>query len=263
MVKLSISNIGWTDIEDKKMYNIMKQKGFTGLEIAPTRIFLKNTYNNIVAAREWSKKLLQDFGLCVSSMQSIWYGKKERIFGSNDERQTLFDYTKKAIDFAEIIGCENLVFGCPRNRHMPEGANMETAVAFFHELGDYAFKHNCAIAIEGNPPIYNTNFLNTTKEAMDFIKLVNSKGCLLNLDTGTMIENKEDMSQFDGETDLIHHVHISEPGMKLIHKREMHKELAAMLRESNYQGFVSIEVKPQDNIESLLEVMEYVADIFQ
>ena len=37
-MKLSISNIGWTAQNDNVMYELLAQKGFNGLEIAPTRI---------------------------------------------------------------------------------------------------------------------------------------------------------------------------------------------------------------------------------
>ena len=46
----------------------------------------------------------------VASMQSIWYQRTEKLFGSEAERETLLSYTKQAIDFAEAAGCPNLVF---------------------------------------------------------------------------------------------------------------------------------------------------------
>ena len=36
-------------------------------------------------------------------MQSIFYGRTEKIFQSQKERKDLIEYTKKAIDFAEYI----------------------------------------------------------------------------------------------------------------------------------------------------------------
>ena len=41
---LSISNIGWEALHDQEVYALMKACGFTGLEIAPTRIFPENPY---------------------------------------------------------------------------------------------------------------------------------------------------------------------------------------------------------------------------
>ena len=40
--KLAISNIAWHKSDDEAVYTAMQQAGFTGLEIAPTRIFPRN-----------------------------------------------------------------------------------------------------------------------------------------------------------------------------------------------------------------------------
>ena len=46
-MKLSISNIGWTVEQDSQVYELMKKYGFTGLEIAPTRIFPEAPYEKL------------------------------------------------------------------------------------------------------------------------------------------------------------------------------------------------------------------------
>ena len=262
-MKFSISNIGWVNESNQKVYELMKNNGFSGLEIAPTRIFPENPYQNLNVAKEWSISIKNEYGFIISSMQSIWYGRSEKVFGTKEERSTLLEYTKKAIDFAEVIGCSNLVFGSPKNRSIPDGLTAEESIPFFRQIGDYAFAHNCVIAMEANPPIYNTNFLNTTKQALEFIKMVNSDGFLLNLDVGTMIENGEKVSVLDGNEQYIHHVHISEPRLKPIEKRKLHTQLAALLKEIGYDRYISIEVGKQDKIEALSLMMEYVKDVFQ
>ena len=122
-------------------------------------------------------------------MQSIWRGKSENIFASDTERRQLAQYTKRAIDFAALIGCGNLVFGCPNNRRTSGISNVEKiSVSFFKEIGDYAWENGTCVALEALPPIYNTNYINTTKQAIELIQKVGSKGFLLNLDVGTMIQ---------------------------------------------------------------------------
>lgn len=120
-MNLSISNIGWMEDQDNLIYKMMNQYGFSGLEIAPTRIFPEAPYDKLEEARNWADKLKKLYGFSVPSMQSIWYGRREGIFGTEEEFQTLIAYTKKAVDFAMAIGCGNLVFGCPKNRNIPEG----------------------------------------------------------------------------------------------------------------------------------------------
>ncbi len=261
-MKLSVSNIAWTAEQDAWAYDKMKQYGFTGLEIAPTRIFPEAPYEDTVRSRTWRKALEVSYGFSVPSMQSIWYGRKERIFGSGRERDILLSYTKKAIDFAESVDCKNLVFGCPRNRSLPEGAEAGAAVGFFKALGEYAQAHGTVVGMEANPPIYHTNYINDTQSALSLIAQVASPGFLLNLDVGTMLENGEEAALLSGRVHLISHVHISEPGLGCIRPRRLHGELAALLRSEGYQGFVSIEMGKQENPKSLEEAMAYVKECF-
>lgn len=267
-MKLSISNIAWDAEHDKSVYEIMDQMGFSGLEIAPTRWVQKTPYENVEKACQIAKMLKKDYGFVVSSMQSIWFGKSEQIFANEKERQELLEYTKKAIDYAQAIGCKNLVFGCPKSRNILEEwalspEETETiAVTFFRELGDYAALKGTVIGMEANPAIYNTNFVNTTEQAFDLIEKVNSKGFLLNLDVGTMIQNEEAISLLKGKVHLINHIHVSEPWLKPIEERKLHKELVETLIEENYEKFISIEMGKQEDIDVIQNVMKYISEVF-
>lgn len=257
-MELSISNIGWTAEQDSQVYEFMQRYGFSGLEIAPTRIFPENPYDKLDAAGKWAEDLKKQYGFLVPSMQSIWYGRQEKIFGSKEEFDVLVKYTKKAIDFASVIGCKNLVFGCPRNRSLPEGENTETGIKFFSEIGDYAASKGTVIGMEANPLIYNTNYINDTLSAIELIKTVDSAGFKLNLDMGTMIHNQEDVAELVGNVDFINHVHISEPGLKPVEERTIHRELKDILLAEGYKGFVSIEMGKVDDVGILDKKMQYL-----
>ena len=261
-MKLSISNIAWKAGQDQTVYKMMQTYGFTGLEIAPTRIFPKNPYQDLEAAKEWAKSLTEEYGFTVPSMQSIWFGKTERIFGTKEEREELLSYTKKAIDFASSIGCKNLVFGCPKNRFLQEGEDVAIAIPFFRELGEYAFAHGTLIGMEANPPIYNTNYINNTLSAFELIDEVHSEGFKLNFDLGTVICNQEDLNELIGRVHMINHVHISEPSLNPIEKRELHAALKTILQKEDYQGFVSIEMGNKDNLDLVENAMKYIKEIF-
>lgn len=261
-MKLSISNIGWAAEQDSQVYGLMQKYGFSGLEIAPTRIFPENPYGKLDSAKEWAADLKKQYGFVVPSIQSIWYGRQEKIFGPKDEFNTLECYTRKAVDFASVTGCRNLVFGCPRNRNLPDGANAEIGIRFFKKIGDYAASRGTVIGMEANPPIYNTNYINDTLSAIELIREVNSAGFKLNLDMGTMIYNQELTAELAGNVRLVNHVHISEPGLKPIEKRNIHNELKEILLDGGYQGFVSIEMGLVDDIRVLGEKMRYVKGVF-
>ncbi len=261
-MKLSISNIGWPQENDPAVYKMMKDIGYEGLEIAPTRVFPEKPYDRLEEASSWAGEIREKYGFVIPSMQSIWYGRNEKLFGTEKEREALVEYTQKAIDFAQTIGCKNLVFGCPRNRNLTEGADENTAVEFFRTIGQYAAQHNTVVGMEANPPIYNTNYINDTKSALDLIEKVGTDGFKLNLDVGTMIENEEEVNILAGREQLINHVHISEPGLKPIKQRPLHKALFKKLTENGYNGFVSIEVGRQENVVELENMMRYVWEIF-
>ena len=88
-MKLSISNIAWTAENDAEMYQFLQKSGYQGLEIAPTRIFPEAPYDKLAEAKEWAWELKEKYGLEIPSMQSIWYGHQEKIFGSKEERNIL------------------------------------------------------------------------------------------------------------------------------------------------------------------------------
>lgn len=260
-MNLSVSNIGWTADQDNQIYEIMKKYGFSGLEIAPTRIFPEAPYDKREEAKSWADNLKKRYGFSVPSMQSIWYGRQEKIFGTEREFQTLIAYTKKAVDFAAAIGCGNLVFGCPKNRNMPEGVDPKTGVRFFREIGDYAVAKGTVVGMEANPPIYNTNYVNSTSEAFALIEEVSSAGFKMNLDVGTMIQNEERVDELIGRTHLINHIHISEPGLKPIEHREIHAALRNLMIVEGYKGYISIEMGRVD-VKLLEEKINYVRRIF-
>ena len=263
-MKYAISNIAWSAEDDGKMYAFLKEQGIQGLEIAPTRLFT-NPYDNLEMAHEYAWMLKNRYGLTVCSMQSIWYGVQQSIFGSDEDRAFLIDYTKKAILFAESMGIKNLVFGCPRNRNMPRGDEKQLwdiAKKFFKELGDFAFEHNTVLAIEPNPVIYNTNFLNYTKDACEFVKQVDSPGLKVNIDMGTMIYNKENPHLVKTYKNVVNHIHISAPGLAYIQQYPEYKTLKKVLSKIEYDGYLSVEMGNQNDIEKVKQAVLFLKGAF-
>jgi sugar phosphate isomerase/epimerase len=257
-MNLSISNIAWSPEHDEEMYRFLQSQGFSGLEIAPTRIFPENPYGHLAEAREFAHRIKTQFGLAICSMQSIWYGMTQNIFGADGDRQALIDHTKRAIDFAAVLGCGNLVFGCPKNRRIPSADCLPVAHAFFKAIGDYAAEHHAVVALEPNPPYYNTNFINTTREAFDFCRKVQSRGLKVNVDLGTCIHYGERVGFLNENIDIVNHIHISEPMLAPIEKRELHAEL----KNLDFNRYFSIEMINQNDLEAVKEKVRYIKEVF-
>ena len=264
-MKLSISNIAWSVEYDDEMYTFLADNGFDGIEAAPTRIFPETPYDRLAEAEEYSKRLKDSYGLSILSIQSIWYGITESIFGSDSDRKKLVEYTKKAIDFTKALGCRNLVYGCPKNRAIPPGTANYLSVAcdFFCAVGTYAADCGVCAAIEPNPPIYNTNFINTTTEAFDLCKKLNNPGIKINLDLGTMIHYGEKTEILKDNIALINHIHVSEPYLAPIEKRHLHRELISELRELKYSKCISVEMGSPNDLELVKKSALYIKELLE
>ena len=198
--KLSASNIGWDKKDDPRVIARMKELGYQGLEIAPTRLFPDTPYAHRNMAAMLGIALRREFDFSVPSMQSIWFGVEGNIFAPEAQRD-LLETTNCAFKFAHAMGCHSLVFGCPRARNIPEGRTEAEAREFFRKAAMIADSYHSQLAMEANPPIYHTNFLNTTRQAIDFVRSMKVPGLSVNLDVGTMVYNGEDPADFAGADD--------------------------------------------------------------
>ena len=183
--QLAISNIAWLKDDDEAVYTAMQQAGFTGLELAPTRIFSEAPYENLTSALLFGGYLKNRWGFSVPSLQSIWYGQKGNIFNPADT-EPLLDYTAQAFQFAHSLNCPSLVFGCPKNRMRPLGGNDAAAEAFFVQAGNLAARYGVHLALEANPPMY-TNYLNNTADAFALVKRLDNPGLSVNFDLSTVL----------------------------------------------------------------------------
>ena len=258
-IRLAVSNIAWEKADDEAVYAAMQQAGFTGLELAPTRIFPDRAYEQLTSAALFGGYLKNRWGLSVPSIQSIWYGRSGSIFDASD-RESLLDYTAQAYQFAHALNCPSLVFGCPRNRQLPEDTDPAQADLFFSRAGELAARYGVRLAIEANPPCY-TNFLNGTAEAFALVKRLNNPGLAVNLDLSTMLAQGEKLTDFLDDLPWVSHVHISEPGLAPITKRPEHRQLALLLGAVGYKGYVSVEMGRTDR-ETVLRTIDYIAEVF-
>lgn len=261
-MKLCLSNLSWKKINSLKVFELLKDLRFSAIEIAPTKLLTNEPYTQLDYAKSFSRNLKAGFGLEIASLQSIFYGRDENIFGSKKEFNLLINLFKNIILFSSSIGSKTIVFGNPKNRIKYKNSDFLKAINFFIEVGKFAQKFDIQIAIEANPTIYNTNFLNYTNEVFEFVKLVNHNSVRVNLDLGTMIVNNESISSINDNFYLVNHVHISEPHLKTIRKRLLHLELSKFLKFKNYTGYVSLEMLETKSFYELKRSLIYFKDIF-
>ena len=260
-LKVAASNIGWAEADDGRVLERMVELGFTGLEIAPTRVFANRPYSKVREFAAWAGEIEARYGLSVCSMQSIWRGRAESIF-DDAGALALIDYTAEACNFAAAGGVKNLVFGCPSNRSVPQGHDGLEAGAFLRACGRLAADSGAVFALEANPPMYDVSFLNTTTEVVDYLDMLEgAPGLGLNLDVGAMICADEGMGIVERAMPYVSHVHISEPGLAPIVERSLHRDLRGVLEEGGYCGYVSLEMGRAD-LGTVSRCLEYLAETF-
>lgn len=256
--QLAISNIAWDKNDEFDVFNLLYKLNIINIELAPTKIF-NNIYNctdNDIF--EYSKKL-SSYTLIPRVFQSILYGENNlQVFDYNTYEQ-FFKRLDRIAYIANKMRVKVLVFGAPKNR-IRNNKEYNIAINFFREVNDIVKQYNCIIGVEANPPIYNCDFLNTTSEVIQFIKDVNRENIQLHIDTGAILINKEDLDILKNNDIQICHVHLSEEYLKSIsHDIYFYEKLFILLSEKNYNNFISIEMKKQNNVlQSIQSSIEHI-----
>ena len=239
-----------------------------GLEIAPGLLFAtaSDPFDPPPAVLDCASRKASAAGLTLCSMQSLLFGVKgAALFGSEVERDTFEAGILRAIRLASRLGVPNLVVGSPHNRVVPPGMGTDEAgvrgVDVFRRLGDMAAKHGCVLAMEPNPEVYGTNFLNTLTETDAFVRRVAHPAVTVNFDVGALHANCEFDAMrrlLDLSLSRVSHVHLSEPGLAAFPKdEETATTLFADLRSVGWTGWVSIEMRA-DSIKPLEELRRSV-----
>ena len=258
-IRLSISNIAWDKADDEAVYTEMQAHGFAGLELAPTRIFPQQPYDQLSSAILFGGYLKNRWGFSVPSIQSIWYGQTGSIFHP-DEAEALLDYTAGACQFAHSLNCPSMVFGCPKNRTLAPGDDPAAGDRFFVQAGNLAARYGVVLAIEANPPVY-TNYLTRTADAFALVRRLDNPGLAVNLDLSTILANGERLRDFIPDLGWVSHIHISEPGLAPVTRRPEHTELALLLKAVGYKGFVSIEMG-RTSLDNVRRAIDEIAEVF-
>jgi D-psicose/D-tagatose/L-ribulose 3-epimerase len=216
-MKISISNIAWDVSDDEMIANILNKNNINSIDIAPGKYFgdpINTSEYDIKQVRDWWNSK----GIEINGLQALLFGTNGlNLFGSMRVRQSMLLHLESICRIASGLGAKHLVFGSPKNRDrkgLTEREVLEISIPFFKELGNIALEHSVEICIEPNPPIYGSNFITTSKDAALFVEKLGHSNIKMQLDTGTVIINNEDLESILIEhSHLIGHIHISEPNL--------------------------------------------------
>lgn len=264
-MNISISNIAWEPDDNEEIARVLQNHRVNAIEVALTKIH---------PSKEFSESILKEYrtyweskGVRIVALQSLLFGHPAlSIFGTTEIQNKTKDQLKRVMHSASLLGATVLVFGSPHNRKrntLSFEQAVQNASEFFSEVGDIAQSYGVTLAIEPNPPQYGCDFLTNTQEVLAFVQKVNHPHIKLNLDSGILYMNDENISkEIRASARELVHFHVSEPQLAPIGTDDVpHTEIAQVLRDIHYAGFVSIEMKCPENpnrIKTITQALEFV-----
>lgn len=245
--KLRVSNIYPFYISQKQFFCIVSLFGIKQLQIAPT----------MVCNGKWlfDSNFKQITNIDVTSLQSITYGLTENIF---IKPLSLLEHLQKVIKMAFNNNIKTLVFGCPKNRNISDGDNIEDFITFFRIIGDICFDKNITICIEPNSIKY-TNFLNNVKDVGDIVRNISHPNIKMMVDIGHL--NNDDLYEMYNYIDIIYNIDVSVECMKELtinNTTELHYQFAKVIKDIKYSGNINLEMlsSQKSEVEELQKLNE-------
>jgi D-psicose/D-tagatose/L-ribulose 3-epimerase len=267
-VKLAVSNIAWPAAMDEDALAIIKRAGVSAIEIAPTRLWPEWKGASPSAARGAGNDYASR-GLPAVAMQAILFGKPEhKLLGSDAERENLKKHLEFCADLASAMEARSLVLGAPKNRDLngrsPEDA-FGIAREFFAELAPYYAGRGVWLCLEANPAQYGCQFITNSADAGKLVRSVGSPGFGLHLDTACMHLAGEDIADaLRNNFEVLRHFHVSEPFLGAFDQPVInHASVAKTLRELQYDGWVSLEMREApDALQGLQRASEFLVQVY-
>jgi D-psicose/D-tagatose/L-ribulose 3-epimerase len=270
-MKLAVSNIAWTNEEEKDVAKLLRSLGVKYIEVAPTKSWQDPT---AVSADELLsyKHFWEAYGIKIVAFQSMLFNQPDlKIFETDQLRAETLAYLERFITLAPKLGADIMVFGSPKNRQkgkLSESQARAIATPFFKTLGNAAQANHTCFCIEPNPRAYACDFITSAREGIDFVKQVNNPGFGLHLDiAGMTIANDPISDSIKAAGSMLRHFHISAPFLEQVEERDDvdYQGAADALEGISYKGFVSIEMKPGavgDNTARVEKAIRFAQSIF-
>ena len=267
-MRIAVSNIAWDVVEDEQISELLSQYQIDAIDIAPGKYFPDPTqvtdYDIAKIRAYWEAKEIE-----ITGMQSLLFGKsKLNVFGSADVQQLTLNHLNSVARVAAGLGIKRLVFGSPRNRNrkgLSDNQSLTIAKDFFSKLGNIANQHRVIFCLEPNPVCYGANFMTNSQVTFDVVSAINHPAIKMQLDTGSIIINKESISEVIGYAqNQIGHIHISEPGLEVIGDTDnQHAEFAKAIKLNLKNPLATIEMIATQNESHIISIERALSFVTQ
>jgi sugar phosphate isomerase/epimerase len=222
--------------------------GYAAVEVAP--FTLADSVTDISATeRRAMREAAERHKIEIAGVHWVLV-KPEGLYINHPDRslrERTANYFCDLVDFCADLGGKVMVVGSPKQRNVLPGVSPEQAsewaAATFRNAVARAEQREVTICFEPLAPA-ETNFINTSAEALQFIQQVPSPRFKIILDVKAMCSETNPIPQIIRESwPHFAHFHANDRNLKGPGFGDVDfKPIAAALKEVGYQGLVSVEV---------------------
>lgn len=261
-MKLAASSLAWKPSEDEAVAAALLRHGFSGVELAPTKVWPRLEGATEGAVRDYRQRW-NDRGIQVVALQALLFGRDDlTLFGSRARRAEDSAWFEHLFQIAHWLGARALVYGSPKNRRgvdPKDPAVQAEAVEYFQRLGAAAARHGVCLCIEPLPRSYPCDFVNDVGEALALVDRVGERGFGLHVDASSLhIGERDPRAALEAARGRIEHFHLSEPGLapvRLAGPTPLVESLR-LLKGLGYPNWVSIEMLEPSPVGGNLATLE-------
>ncbi|MES2692953.1 MAG: sugar phosphate isomerase/epimerase family protein [Verrucomicrobiota bacterium] len=247
-MKFGICNEIFKDWKIDDVFTYCAKLGYDAVEVAPFTL-AKYVTEIPPAERTRIREAAAKAGIAISGIHWVLVQADGMLLVSPDAatRARSAQYFCDLVDFCADIGGKIVVVGSPKQRSVPEGVSYAQAWAWAQEVfrpsTQVGERRGITICFEPLPA-EDTNFVNTAEEAIKFARELNSPAFKVILDVRAMSHEAKPVPDIlrasAGEFAYVHanDKNLKGPGFGDVDFRP----IAAALRDTGYDGMVSVEV---------------------